>query len=50
VDPLAEIAGLCRDEAIWLHVDGAYGGFVDALPEIVARSGRAVYAELRGSR
>jgi glutamate/tyrosine decarboxylase-like PLP-dependent enzyme len=27
VDPLEELSPLCRDEGIWLHVDGAYGAF-----------------------
>lgn len=27
VDPLEEIARVCRDEGVWFHVDGAYGGF-----------------------
>lgn len=25
VDPLEDLASLCRDEGVWLHVDGAYG-------------------------
>jgi glutamate/tyrosine decarboxylase-like PLP-dependent enzyme len=25
VDPLGELAALCRAEGVWLHVDGAYG-------------------------
>jgi glutamate/tyrosine decarboxylase-like PLP-dependent enzyme len=32
VDPLAEIAGLCRREGLWMHVDAAYGGFAALAP------------------
>src|SRR5690606_755901 len=33
VDPLAELAALCRERGIWFHVDAAYGGFAVLSPE-----------------
>jgi aromatic-L-amino-acid decarboxylase len=32
VDPLRDIAALCADERIWLHVDAAYAGVAAMLP------------------
>ncbi|MEP6572913.1 MAG: pyridoxal-dependent decarboxylase [Gemmatimonadota bacterium] len=39
VDPLHAIADLCAEEQVWLHVDGAYGGFAVLTP-----SGKAALA------
>jgi aromatic-L-amino-acid decarboxylase len=33
VDPVREIAGICRENKIWLHIDGAYGAGFAILPE-----------------
>lgn len=34
VDPLQDITALCRSEQLWHHVDGAYGAFFHAVPEL----------------
>ena len=33
VDPLGEIADVCEESGVWLHVDAAYGGTALLLPE-----------------
>jgi aromatic-L-amino-acid decarboxylase len=40
VDPLADLAAVCRAEGLWLHVDGAFGA-----PAVLTEEGRAL---LRG--
>jgi aromatic-L-amino-acid decarboxylase len=44
IDPLMEIADVCRSHGVWLHVDGAYGGpsvFADDLRPLLAGIERA---------
>lgn len=33
VDPIPEIAKICQEEKMWLHIDGAYGGGFAMVPE-----------------
>jgi glutamate/tyrosine decarboxylase-like PLP-dependent enzyme len=34
VDPIRELADVCREDDLWLHADGAYGAPAAALPEV----------------
>jgi aromatic-L-amino-acid/L-tryptophan decarboxylase len=34
IDPLDRIAVICKKLDCWFHIDGAYGGFAAALPEL----------------
>jgi glutamate/tyrosine decarboxylase-like PLP-dependent enzyme len=34
IDPLHELAEICRAEGIWFHADGAYGALASMVPEL----------------
>jgi aromatic-L-amino-acid decarboxylase len=36
IDPLVDIAAICKKEGLWFHVDGAYGAPAALLPEALA--------------
>src|SRR5438309_764674 len=44
VDPLADVGAVAREEGLWLHVDGAYGGFF----QLTGR-GRALFRGIDGA-
>jgi aromatic-L-amino-acid decarboxylase len=37
IDPLEDLSDFCRQEGLWLHVDGAYGGFGVLDPRLADR-------------
>lgn len=44
VDPIDDIAAVCREHNVWLHVDAAFGGFYNIVPDV-----REQVGELHGA-
>lgn len=44
VDPIEDLVALAREEGLWLHVDGAYGGFFQ-----LTEGGRRLFRGIEGS-
>ena len=42
VDPIDELAEICQEFGVWLHVDGAYGGFFNLTDHPKAKPLRAI--------
>jgi aromatic-L-amino-acid decarboxylase len=45
IDPVPQIAAICREQGIWLHVDGAYGRTAAFVPELRHVLAGAEYAD-----
>merc|ERR1719162_1624260 len=41
-DPFDAIADICKDEKMWMHVDGAWGGFVIMSEELKAKYAKGI--------
>ena len=50
VDPIGELADVCHDRGVWLHVDGAYGAFAVLTERGRARHAGPVPGRLRHAR
>ena len=45
IDPLGQLSDICKNEDLWFHVDGAYGAFAAALPDVPSDLKALKYAD-----